>query len=78
MIANRAELIAAVRAAFAGLTEARLARLDEKTWVDAWRWDSPASMQVALAAAPALPEASAAFSLTRDLTAEQAELVDER
>jgi hypothetical protein len=34
-------------------------------------------MQVALAAAPALPEASAAFSLTKDLTAEQAELVDE-
>jgi hypothetical protein len=78
MIVKRAELIAAVRAAFAGLTEARLARVDEETWVDAWRWDSPVSMQVALAGAPALPEASAAFSLARDLTAEQAELVDER
>jgi hypothetical protein len=41
MIAKRAELIAAVRAAFAGLTEARLARVDEKTWVDAWRWVHP-------------------------------------
>jgi hypothetical protein len=45
MIAKREELIAAVRAACAGLTEARLARVDEKPWVDAWRWDSPASMQ---------------------------------
>jgi quinol monooxygenase YgiN len=78
MIARRAALISAVRAAYNGLTEARLARAGEDTWVDMWRWDSPASMQAALAGAPALPEAAAAFSLTRDLTAEEAELVDER
>lgn len=78
MIARRADLIAAVRAAFAGLTEARLARVGEDSWVDMWRWDSPASMQAALAGAPALPEAAAAFSLTSDVTAENAELVDER
>ncbi len=78
VIARRAELIYAVRAAFAGLAEARLARVSEDTWVDMWRWDSPASMQAALAGAPALPEAAVAFSLARDVTAENAELIDER
>jgi hypothetical protein len=78
VIAIRAELISAVRAAFAGLAEARLARVSEDTWVDMWRWDSSASMQAALAGAPALPEAAAAFSLARDVTAENAELIDER
>jgi hypothetical protein len=32
----------------------------------------------ALAGAPALPEAAAAFSLATDVTAENADLVDER
>lgn len=78
LIARRAELISAVRAAFTGLTETRLARVGEDTWVDMWRWDSRASMQAALAGAPSLPEAAAAFSLTSDVTAENAELIDER
>jgi hypothetical protein len=78
MIARRADLISAVRAAYPGLTEARLAKTGEDTWVDMWRWDSPASMQAALAGAPTLPQAAAAFSLARDLTAEDGELVDER
>jgi Antibiotic biosynthesis monooxygenase len=78
MLARRADLISAVRAAHPGLAEARLARVSEDTWVDMWRWDSPASMQAALAGAPSLPEAAAAFALTTDLTAENAELVDER
>jgi quinol monooxygenase YgiN len=78
MLARRADLIAAVRAAHPGLAEARLARVGEDTWIDIWRWDSPANMQAALAGAPSLPEAAAAFALTRDLTAENAELVDER
>src|SRR5260370_5453204 len=75
LVARRAQLICAVRAAHAGLAEARLARVGEDTWVDRWRWDSPASMQAALAA---LPEAAAAFSLTHGVTAEEAELIDER
>lgn len=78
IIARRAELISAIRAAFAGLTEARLARVGEDTWIDTWRWDSAANMETALAAAPTLPEAAAAFSLTRDLSTENAELIDER
>ena len=78
IIARRAELISAIRAAFAGLTEARLARVGDDTWVDMWRWDSAADMEAALAGGPTLPEAAAAFSLTRDVSAENAELVDER
>jgi hypothetical protein len=78
MLARRADLISAVRAAHPGLAEARLARVGEDTWIDTWRWDSPASMQAALADAPSLPEAAEAFALTSDLTAENAELVDER
>ncbi|MBO0771606.1 MAG: antibiotic biosynthesis monooxygenase [Actinobacteria bacterium] len=78
VVARRAELISAVRAAFPGLTEARLAQVDEGTWVDMWRWDSAESLATALAGAPALPAAAAAFSLVTDVTAENADLVDER
>lgn len=78
MLARRAELIRVVRAAFPGLTEARLARLTEARWVDIWRWESAASMRVATAGAHDLPETAAAFALTRNLTAEDAEVIDER
>jgi hypothetical protein len=78
IIARRAELISAIRAAFAGLTEARLAKVGEDMWVDMWRWDSAANMDAALADGPSLPQAAAAFSLTRDLSFEVAELIDER
>ena len=78
VVARRAELISAVRAAYPGLTEARLTQVDEGTWVDMWRWDSAASLAAALAGAPALPEAAAAFSLATNVTAENADLVDER
>lgn len=50
----------------------------EDTWVDMWRWDCAANMDAALAGGPSLPEAAAAFSLTRDISFEVAELVDER
>ena len=75
---TRARLIAAVRASHPGLTEARLARLEDGTWVDAWRWESPEAMQAALASAPSLPEAAAAFALATDATAENALVIDER
>ncbi len=78
LIARRAELINEVRAGYPGLAEARLARVSEDTWIDMWRWDSVTSMEKALAAAPTLTTAPAAFSLTGDLTAEQAVLIDER
>src|SRR5579872_2120946 len=40
MIARRNALVAAVRNAFPGLTEARLARVRDQVWIDSWRWES--------------------------------------
>ncbi|MFD1932943.1 MULTISPECIES: hypothetical protein [Nonomuraea] len=78
LLTRRATLISAVRAGYQGLTETRLARLEDGTFVDAWRWDSAENMRTALAAAPTLPEAGPAFALTVDATADNAEIVDER
>jgi hypothetical protein len=78
LLARRAVLIATIRAAFPGLTDVRLTRLEDGTLTDAWRWDSAEQMRAALAAAPSLAEAGAAMSLTRGRTAEDAEIVDER
>lgn len=80
MLARRAALISAVRAAYSGLSETRLGRVDEQTWVDTWRWDSVAELDAAQAgvANGAVPEAGPAFALTTNTTAEQAEIVDER
>jgi hypothetical protein len=78
LLARRAALVAAVRAAFPGLIKAELAQLGDDTWIDVWRWDSPSSAQAAGQAAPAMPEVAAAFSVTRGLTLEQGEVVDER
>lgn len=78
MLAKRGALIAAVRDAFPGLIEARLGKVDDETWVDVWRWHSLANAEAAIANAAAIPQAAAAFALTKDITAEFAELVDER
>jgi hypothetical protein len=78
MLVKRADLIAAVRANFPGLTETRLARVDGETWLDQWTWDSVESLETALAGGPSLPEAKVAFSLLRDASEERAELVDQR
>lgn len=80
MIARRNALVEAVRKAFPGLTEARLARIGERVWTDSWRWESAASMEAALQAAAtgALPEAGPAFALAGNAAAESAEIVDER
>ena len=73
----RAAVIAAVRAAHPGLSHAVLIRLDDGTFTDAWRWDTAGQMQAALAAMP-IPEARTAMSLTRDNTAQDGEILDER
>jgi len=78
LLARRAEVIAAIRAAHPGLTQTRLTRLEDGTYTDAWRWDSAEQMQAALAAAPDFPQARAAMSLTRDATAVNGEIIDER
>jgi len=77
VLERRRKLIEAIRAAFAGPTETRLIRVDERTWVDMWRWDSPEIMNAALAGAPKLPEAAAAFAVAGDLSAEHGDVVDE-
>ena len=78
MLATRGELIDAIRGKFGGLVETRLAKVDDTTWLDLWRWESAESLQAALAGAPALPQAAAAFALVEDATEERMELVDER
>jgi quinol monooxygenase YgiN len=77
LLARRATLITAIRADHPGLIEARLVRLEDGTFVDAWRWESAEHMQAALAAAP-FPEAGPAWSLTREATSEDGEIFDER
>lgn len=72
---RRGQLIAAIRERYAGPTETRLVRIDERTWVDMWQWDSPEILSAALAGAPNLPEAAAAFAVARDVSAEQGDLV---
>jgi EmrB/QacA subfamily drug resistance transporter len=78
LLARRATLIATVRKSHPGLTETRLIQLADGTYTDIWRWDSAEQMQGALAATPTIPEARAAMSLTRDLTALNGEIIDER
>jgi hypothetical protein len=77
LLARRATLITAIRADHPGLAETRLIRLEHGTFVDAWRWDSAEQMEAALAAAP-FPEAGPAWSLTREASSEDGEIVDER
>jgi hypothetical protein len=77
VLERRGQLIAAIRAQYAGPTETRLIRVDERTWADMWRWDSPEILSTALAGAPSLPEAAAAFAVVRDLSAENGELIAE-
>jgi hypothetical protein len=78
LIARRATVIAAIRAAHSGLTEAWLTRLEDGAYTDVWRWDSAEQMQAALAAARNFPAVGATMSLTRDATAQNGEIVDER
>jgi heme-degrading monooxygenase HmoA len=80
LLTRRAALVAAVRGTVPGLLEARLAKVDDRTWVDMWRWDSLENAHAAVtrAQAGAYPEAAAAFELTRDVVTEFTEIVDER
>src|SRR6266700_2725752 len=54
LLTRHAALVAAARDAFPGLIEVQLAKVDDQTWLDMWRWDSLASAQAA-AAGPVLP-----------------------
>jgi len=77
-IARRAALIAAMRERHPGLTETRLIRLDDGSFVDTWRWASADEMQAAFASVPDMPEVRAAMSLARNASNDDGEVVDER
>jgi hypothetical protein len=77
VLERRGRLLDAVRKAFDGPAEARLVRVDEQTWLDIWRWDSAETLAAAIEGAHHMPEAAAAFALTRDVTGEQGEVVAE-
>ncbi len=75
LLSRHTALVAAAKDAFPGLLGVELAKVDDQTWIDVWPRDSLASAHAAVAGAPSIPQA-AAFSLTKDLTAEFAEVVD--
>lgn len=76
MLTRHAALVATAKAAFPGLIDVQLAKIDDRTWIDVWRWDTLANAQAAAAQGPTIPEAGAAFSLTKGLAVEFAEVVD--
>jgi hypothetical protein len=78
LIARRATLIATIRASYPGLTETRLTRLEDGSYTDVWRWDTVEQMRKVFAAIPRIPEVRAAMSLTREATALNGEIIDER
>ena len=76
LLARHAALVAAAKDAFPGLLDAQLAKIDDESWLTIWRWDSLASAKAAIGEAPSIPEAGAAFSLTKGLTVEFAEVLE--
>ena len=76
LLTRHAALVAAAKDAFPGLIQVQLAKVDDQTWIDVWRWDSFASAAAAVSGAQAIPEAAAAFSVTKSITVEFVEVVD--
>jgi hypothetical protein len=75
---RRAAVIDAIRTDHPGLNETTLVKLENGTYHDTWRWDSLAQMGAAFAAAGTVAEIGPAMSLTKDGTAVNGEVVDER
>jgi hypothetical protein len=75
-LARRASLIATVRDTHPGLTRALLVKLDDDTYSDTWHWASGEQMGAALAAT--FREAPLTMALTKDATARNGQVVDER
>jgi hypothetical protein len=51
LLTRHPALVAAASRALPGLIEVQLAKVDDQTWLDVWRWDSLASAQAAVAGA---------------------------
>ena len=78
LIERRTELITAMRARHPGLAETRLIDLGDGSYIDTWRWESAEQMQAAFADVANIPEARAAMALTRDASADDGDVIDER
>ncbi|MFF0309261.1 hypothetical protein ACFYSC_17680 [Streptosporangium sp. NPDC004379] len=77
-LARRNSLIATVREGHPGLTRTVLVRLEDGTYTDTWHWETAEQMGAAFAALPTFPEAPLTMALTRDATALNGRVVDER
>ena len=78
MLQKRDRMVDAIRSRFPGLIQASLARLDEETWIDVWRWDSMEQAKAASETAPQIPDAAEMFSLIKEVVAmEHAEIAHE-
>lgn len=78
MLATRDDMVAAMRSRFPALIEAKLARLDENTWIDVWKWTDLDSAKEAASLASNVPEAAKMFSLIESVESmEHAEIVHE-
>ena len=75
---RRAAVIDAIRADHPVLSKTTLIKLEDGTYTDTWRWDSPAQMGAAFGAAATVGEIGPAMSPTKDGTAVNGEIVDER
>jgi hypothetical protein len=78
MLVRRAALIGATRRCFDGLLGTRLARVDERTWIDHWHWESADQMQRAVDNVATIPGAREAFAVIGNPIPEVAEVVGER
>ena len=78
LMAQRANLIAGIRAANPGLVETRLTRYEDGTYTDVWRWESAEQMTTALTAAAGFPLVAATLALTHAAAVQNGEIIDER
>jgi len=77
-LARRASLIGTIRETHPGLTMALLIKLDDDRYSDTWHWASAAQLGAALAAIHTFPEAPLTMALTKDPTAQNGQVVDQR
>jgi hypothetical protein len=77
-LARRASLIGTVRDSHPGLTRTLLLTLDDGSYHDIWQWESADRMVAAFAAIDTFPEAPLTMALTKDATARNGTLIDER
>ncbi|MFE3189914.1 hypothetical protein ACFXHA_12965 [Nocardia sp. NPDC059240] len=78
LLTQRKMLIDGIRRANPGLTGTRLTRLEDGTYLDAWRWDRAEDMLAALTAAQGVPLVEATEALMLDASVTTGEIVDER